>query len=52
MSLAEFHEAIVRIALLSSHPKAEDLDELFSTAARDDVVDAVSKMMMQLASMF
>ena len=51
MSLAEFHEAIVRIALLSSHPKAEDLDKLFSIAAPDDEVDAVGKMVLQLASM-
>ena len=51
MSLAEFHEAIGRSARLLSHPKAEDLDELLSTAAPDDVVDAVSKMVLQLASM-
>ena len=31
MSWPEFREAIVRIAVLSVHPKAEDLDHLFST---------------------
>ena len=44
---AEFCEAIVRIAVLWAHPKAEDLEKLFSTVKPEVVLDATSKILLR-----
>merc|ERR1719453_2539257 len=51
MSFDEFGEAIVRIAVLSAHPKAEDLDKLFSSAVPENVIDCLNKFMEGRATM-